>query len=453
MRSPTMLPACLLLVGATAAAQDKLSEAAERLGDQVHALATVDCDDADFSDLEPLVRSIGTARIVVLGEATHGDGATSKAKTRFVRFLHERMGFDVVAWEAGLLDCRAMDAALRADVPIEKATREMMYGGWDASRAVRPLFEYARRSWRTPHPLEMAGFDGNRPPRGGAHVSAVLERLLAAAPELQLAPADRKDVNALIRRTTGYFSDEAARLSAELRRRQRDLVLAVIDGAAASPAVGATLSPRELEWNLEVLRSLLVEEELGYFSAQNMLHPDESADWGLRWNRGRDQQMAETLLWQLDHSFPGRKVIVWAATAHFIRNAASIDSLNGAANYRLFDQAGEILARALGPELYTIAFTSSGGECGAEPRAGERREETVGIVSPPPVDSLEETCHRFGRSFSFVDCRGAPPESWLRRPFVSVALGGLVNRAPWADVVDAFVVIDRQEPESYDLEG
>ena len=52
-------------------------------------LRSIDPNDKDFSDLEPLVKAIGNARIVQLGEQTHGDGATFLAKTRLIKFLQK----------------------------------------------------------------------------------------------------------------------------------------------------------------------------------------------------------------------------------------------------------------------------------------------------------------------------------------------------------------------------
>src|SRR5262245_51557891 len=73
--------------------------------------------DTDFSDLEPMAEAIGDARIVALGEINHTDGATLVMRNRVIRFLHERMGFDVLAWEAGLVGCRRMSEMLRAQRP------------------------------------------------------------------------------------------------------------------------------------------------------------------------------------------------------------------------------------------------------------------------------------------------------------------------------------------------
>jgi hypothetical protein len=71
--------------------------------DQVVALRSADPNDADLSDLEPLARASGNARVVQLGEQSHGDSATFTMKCRLIRFLHERLGFDVLAFESGLV--------------------------------------------------------------------------------------------------------------------------------------------------------------------------------------------------------------------------------------------------------------------------------------------------------------------------------------------------------------
>ena len=65
-------------------------------------LRTIDPTDVNFEDLKPLKKSIGNSRVVMLGEQTHGDGAAFDAKTRLIRFLHEQMGFNVLAFESGL---------------------------------------------------------------------------------------------------------------------------------------------------------------------------------------------------------------------------------------------------------------------------------------------------------------------------------------------------------------
>ena len=114
----------------------------------------------DFADLKPLMKAIGKSRIVVLGEQSHGDGATFLAKGRLIKFLHQKMGFDVLAWEAGLFNCKDMDSAVRdSAIPIQDAINRGIYPIWGTSAQVRPVFEYARSVAQTGRPLEMIGFD------------------------------------------------------------------------------------------------------------------------------------------------------------------------------------------------------------------------------------------------------------------------------------------------------
>ncbi len=120
---------------------------------------TLDPRVRDLSDLTPLKDAIGNARIVQLGEQSHRDGATFLAKVRLIRFLHEQLGFNVLAWESGFFDCEEMDSALRGNEPLGKAIQRGVFEMWGRSALVRPLFEYTRLSHKTRAPLRMTGVD------------------------------------------------------------------------------------------------------------------------------------------------------------------------------------------------------------------------------------------------------------------------------------------------------
>jgi len=76
-------------------------------------IRTIDPKDEDFSDLMPLIEKIGTARLVLLGEQSHGDGSCFQGKSRLIKFLHQKMGFDVLAFESGMFDMHWVDDAMR----------------------------------------------------------------------------------------------------------------------------------------------------------------------------------------------------------------------------------------------------------------------------------------------------------------------------------------------------
>src|SRR5215212_6503769 len=137
----------------------------------------------DYRDLEPLRRAIGDARIVQLGEHNHGAGATFYAKQRVVRFLHEQMGFDVLAWEGNLYSCELMQAALESGTPIAQVPSIGLLPMWAKAAASPSLFEYARSS-----KLRMAGFDIQlNPATRAAYVSKLEEHFTDPADRAAIA--------------------------------------------------------------------------------------------------------------------------------------------------------------------------------------------------------------------------------------------------------------------------
>jgi erythromycin esterase len=129
------------------------------LEDNLIPVRSIDPNDEDFSDLEPLKKVFGKARVVMLGEQTHGDGATFLAKTRLVKFLHQQMGFDVLAFESGLYDCHlAWQRIVARDKP-DGAIRKALFRVWANSAQAQPLMDYVVQTAYSEEPLQLVGFD------------------------------------------------------------------------------------------------------------------------------------------------------------------------------------------------------------------------------------------------------------------------------------------------------
>jgi hypothetical protein len=114
------------------------------------AVRTVDALDEDFSDLEPLANLVANVRVVQLGEPSHGAGTSFAAKVRLIKFLHQRMGFDVLVWESGFYDLERTEAGLRAGDNAVLSAQRGILKIWSASEQCRPLFEYAKESHAGP---------------------------------------------------------------------------------------------------------------------------------------------------------------------------------------------------------------------------------------------------------------------------------------------------------------
>jgi erythromycin esterase len=404
---------------------------------------TINPKDEDFSDLKPLISKIGDATIVVLGEATHSEGTTGQAKARLVRFLHQQMGFDVVAWESSLVQTEFLNTALRDQtIPIERAKAYLMTGGWSTEEGVHPVFEYARATWQTNRPLEMAGFDIGRPP-ANVNFKEYLTGLLKRAPALEINVDDWKLVDSLLKRAYGFLSSEVP--TEDQRKRERAVLEELLDKIQARHRdLAKIFSQGELAIAERFVGDALMTEQLGYLQRTG-----GSGGFAAAFNHARDRYMAESVRWLLNELYPHRKIIIWAATGHFIRNSDSIKDRNDPRKYGVPYEAGNHLYSFLGEKLYTIAFTAYQGKIGGIYPQGYGVETGIRTAEPAPSGSFEATAHELKRPYLFVDLRQAPREHWLRNEFISICLGRAEDAAPWSRVVDAFFFIDQAEPIRY----
>src|SRR2546423_753783 len=136
-----------------------IDERAAFLKDASIPVRTIDPKDEDFSDLIPLIEKIGSARVVLLGEQSHGDGACFQGKSRLIKFLHQKMAFDVLAFESGMFALRWVKKVMRNGAPLSEVHKRGLFGIWALSSQCQDLLKYALESNTTEHPLELAGFD------------------------------------------------------------------------------------------------------------------------------------------------------------------------------------------------------------------------------------------------------------------------------------------------------
>jgi hypothetical protein len=171
----------------------------------------------DFSDLQFLKPILAGRRVVQLGESAHGVAEFNWLKVRLVKFLHQEMGYDVIAFESSLSACDIANARVGSHPPLE-VMRACIFTTWFSSETLG-LFDYLDRVRGTSRPLDLAGFDVQNSGRARPEASARLVRQVARV-DAELADKLRGYEERLV---PPLAADEALDMRRRMRRRRRAL--------------------------------------------------------------------------------------------------------------------------------------------------------------------------------------------------------------------------------------
>ena len=117
-----------------------------------------------FDDMMPLKRVVGDARVVALGEATHGTREFFQLKHRMVEFLATQMGFSIFTIEANMPESYKLnDYVLHGTGDPKELLRGMYFWTWQTEE-VLAMIEWMRDFNRSGKGhIEFTGFDMQTP--------------------------------------------------------------------------------------------------------------------------------------------------------------------------------------------------------------------------------------------------------------------------------------------------
>lgn len=411
----------LALIGTAALAQEAETE---RDGIAIRSL-----DSDDFSDLEGLRELIGDARIVQLGESSHGVEEYSQIKSRLIRFLHEEMDFDVLVFESSLYECTRAGGMI-GEESRDRVLTGCIFGVWH-TETLRGLFDYIIETHDTPDPLTLTGYDiqsnswnWRGRPDFLHDVVATLDADYAArvrdGDAAFLAPLLEGDAEAwqanMRENRDGYiafYSDLQAWLS------MNEDLLAAAHSDAAMPY--APLIARQTAFSIAHYIRRATSD-----SPQARL---EYRDWGMAVNM---RALAEDI-------FPDSRIIVWAHNTHIRHN--NQDVVSDSPHVWVGRSTGHWLHDWYGDEIFTLGLYARSGEM-----ATNRRRALP--VLPPEPGQLESVTIPEGAVGLIFAPQGDDDPLW--HEWGSARLGGLfdVGMIP-ADQYDAVLLLEAVSAPDY----
>jgi erythromycin esterase len=341
----------------------------------------------DPADLDPLIKRIGNARYVLLGEATHGTSEFYQWRATLSRQLIQEHGFSFVAVEGDWPDCYRVNRYVKSYNDSGDSARDVLHAfdRWPtwmwANREVAEFAEWLRDHNRRLSAALQAGFYGLDVYSLWDSMHAVVEYLESVDPALARA------ARAAYRCFEPYGEDvqEYARATAIVPTTCEREAVAVL-AALRDKAPEYRGDGRDEFFNAEQNALVARNAELYY---RTMMRGGP-----MSWNV-RDTHMVETLERLMAHHGPNAKAIVWEHNTH-IGDARFTDM----ARAGMFNVGQLVRQQHAADDVVLVGFGTHRGAviAGDEWGAPMRRMR----VPPAREGSFEDAVHTAGHGDSML---------------------------------------------------
>jgi protein-L-isoaspartate(D-aspartate) O-methyltransferase len=339
-----------------------------------HAEAFASIEDVD---LGPLLARIGDARVVLLGEATHGTSEFYAMRARITQELIRRKGFDVVAVEADWPDAARIDHYVRErDVPASEWRAFARFPTWMwRNREVQTFVEWLREENRSRPREGRVRFAGLDLYSLYNSIAEVLRYLDEADP--RSAGLARERYACLTPWQTDPAAYGRAALSGAYRSCEHDVVRMLEALLGKYVEQGRRGDERFFD---AVQNARLIADAETYY---RIMYYGSHESWNLR-----DRHMFQTLETLLTFCGPASRAVVWEHNSHVGDARATEMSARGELN------VGELCRRRFGDAAYSVGFGTDHGTVAAASHWDGPLE--IKTVLPSVEKSYERLCHESG---------------------------------------------------------
>lgn len=356
----------------------------------------IDYSNDDFSKLDSI---LGDKKIIMLGESTHYDGSTFTTKSKLIKYLHKKFGYDVILFEAGLYDMARLSNSESRIKPTN-----FLYPFWSDVEETNELWSYLDKH----KSISLAGFDIQHTGNLSDSLRGVLMRNYLKKCGININ--EYRSFIEVIDKLSQYTS---LKYKFALSSTKKDSILTDMDN---------------------IYQKLLLSKNDTIDNYLYSTYLKNSRDWyHCVWNNNymserrfhiRDSLMAENLIWQIENNYKNRKVIIWAANVHIMHNN------KGYKDDIPFTSMGEYVKNKYRDSCYTLVFSSY---C--------KENEDGKIHNTGSNKSMEYLLHKLSYKSAFVDFSKVPNKYITLRANQNMNLKGR-----WTTMIDGLFYIDTMKP-------
>lgn len=367
---------------------------------------------------QQLMGKLDSVCVVMLGEPSHGEGNIMEMNIEIIKYLHEEMGFNTIAFESGFYDLYKAQKTIDTGANVEDAIRNSIFPIWTSTCEFQELIKYIHNNRGK---LKIIGFDCQLTGDYSTYESLddlqdlfksndlgsevdfeFLQHIFISLGEDFTFPVKSYDYN--------IFVDELQKIEKQLLILQHNNI-------------------QDVDVWLQFIKSTIKLSE-DYF--ENNRDTISEKEWKAWMSNPRDAQMADNLLFFLK-KHPDEKVVCWGASAHFANDftTTKVEEL------KQFKPMGSYLKQQLSSKLYSIASITSSGTYGAF-----KVEDTIKDISN---QSIEFELAKDSSFHQFINLKDSKFDS----PFISYAIDYTSLMADWNKVFDSFIFVRNVNPSTF----
>ncbi|MGH0437403.1 erythromycin esterase family protein [Bacillus basilensis] len=367
-------------------------------------------------DLSFLKEEVKDKRIVVLGESTHGAKEINQSKIRIIKYLHEEMGYDVIAFESGLAEASAVQQNFDRLTATE-AMRQSLEGVWQTEE-IEQLFIYMKEQKEKGKPITLAGFDMNLFYKSSFH-SYAKDWLQKLSPEMASEfDAAVTELIKLDRYYNGYEAYPYDQFKIEIQPviNKFEKVRTFIQNhksELSQVAPHATYDVDFLEKSINIRIDAIKTHLDAEMKFKGGIYSPNLKDYA---SYIRDQKMAQNLAWLTEMQYKNQKIIVWGHNYHIRKqNSKMILDWTNAQQYNYVGpNMMDYLPQRIKNQMYTIGvFAYSGSSW------NNQHDEVVPVHNEHEEQSVEKIISTVRSPNVFVNLKGEsnrPETSWMFTP-------------------------------------